>query len=596
MSEPLAQQSNPNRTAAESPPEKWARYIPGLRQLRPASMMSFIWDALAGLVLTAILIPAGMGYAEAAGLPAIYGLYATIVPMVVYAWMGPSRILVLGPDSTLAALIAAAIIPLSSGDTVSSGDAGRAVALAGMLAILAGVLCIVGSFAKLGMVTDLLSKPIRYGYIHGVAITVVISQLPKVLGFKSKGADIFEQSQSLLQGILGGEFRPMAAAIGLATLALILGFRRWFPRVPGILLAAVLAIVVVRTWKLDLYSQLAVVGALPQGLPKPAWPLVTLLDVRALLPSAFAIALVSFADLSVLSRVYANRYQEDVDPNQELLALGVAHAACGLFHGFPISASSSRTPVAETAGAKSQWACLLGAMYVMALIAWAPGLLMSLPMAALGAIVISACLKQMDLAGIVRIYRLRHSELIPTIVCFLGVVLLGVIEGIFVAIGVACLGFVWRAWRPYVAVLGRVDGRKGYHDVVRHPEAKQIPGLVLFRWDAPLFFANASLFHDRVLHAVLSASTPTQWVVVAAEPVTDIDITAADMLAELEHGLAKKGIVLSFAELKGPVKDRLKKYGMFDTFGEERFFHTLGQAVGRFVDEHRIEWKDWEER
>jgi MFS superfamily sulfate permease-like transporter len=276
--------------------------------------------------------------------------------------------------------------------------------------------------------------------------------------------------------------------------------------------------------------------------------------------------------------------------------LGAANIAAGLFQGFPVTSSSSRTPVAESAGAKTQLAGIVGAFCIALLLIFAPTLLNKLPHAALGAVVISACIGLMEISGVLRLYRLRRSELAFSLVCFLGVILFGVIHGIFLSVALALLAFIWRAWRPYDAVLGRVDGLKGYHDISRHPDAKQIPGLVLFRWDAPLFFANASVFQEHVLQAVADSPTPTKWIVVAAEPVTDIDITAADMLAELDQRLHQSGVELCFAEMKGPVKDRLKRYGLFASFGTESFFPTIGRAVDLFVAKHHVEWRDWEER
>ncbi len=564
-------------------------WLPGFAIFGNYSLSMLGMDMLAGFALSAILVPAGMAYALAAGLPAIYGLYATIVPLVVYAILGPSRILVLGPDSTLAGLIAATILPMAASDDT------RALSLAGMLAILAGVLCLVAGLAKFGFVTDLISKPIRYGYMNGIALTVLIGQFPKMLGFSATGDDIFQLSKSMVIAVLHSKTNLMATAISVACLVIIFGCKYWSPRIPGILLAVLSSTIVVWWFNLESISSLGVIGQLPQGLPGLSIPTVSLADLRILFPGALAIAFVSFADLSVLSRVYAHKYKDKVNANQELVAIGVANLFTGLLQGFPIGGSASRTPVAESAGAKTQVAGLFGASCVALLLLTSPTVFEHLPIAALGAVVASACFGQMEVSGVIRLYRLRRSELVSAIACFIGVLLLGVIEGIFLAVGIALVAFVWRAWQPYDAVLGRVDGLKGYHDISRHPEAKQIPGLVLFRWDAPLFFANASIFHEHVLQAIGTAPTGTKWVVITAEPVTDIDITAADMLEELDQDLREESMLLCFAELKGPAKDRLKRYGLFDMFGDERFFRTIGQAVDRYLAKHPVEWKDWEE-
>jgi high affinity sulfate transporter 1 len=573
----------------EQRPRGLRRWIPGLQLVRTYQRGWLIRDVSAGLVLTAILVPVGMGYAEAAGLPAIYGLYATIVPLIAYAIFGPSRILVLGPDSSLAAIIAATIVPLAA------GNPDRLVALAGMLALLSGALCLLAGLAHFGFITDLLSKPVRIGYLNGIALTVLIGQLPKVLGFSATGDNLIEETASLVQGVLNGQTNWITFAIGAACLLIILIFKRRWPKVPGVLIAVIGATLIVGRLQLATTANVAVVGPLPQGLPSFQIPIVSLDDLSYLFAGAVAIALVSFADTSVLSRTFALRGGYEVDENQELVALGAANIAAGFFQGFSISSSSSRTPVAESAGSKTQLTGLVGALCIALLLVFAPTLLQNLPSAALGAVVISAALSLIDIQGVVRLYHLRRSEFAFSIACFLGVALIGVIQGIFIAIGLALLAFIWRAWRPYDAVLGRVDGLKGYHDIKRHPEAKRIPGLVLFRWDAPLFFANAEIFHEHVLQAVAEAPTPVKWVVVAAEPVTDIDITAADVLSELDDELQRAGIELCFAEMKGPAKDRLKQYGLFTKLGDELFFRTIGQAVDAYLQTHPVQWRDWED-
>ena len=565
------------------------RWVPGLSVLGAYQRSWLARDIGAGLVLTSILVPVGMGYAEAAGLPAINGLYATIVPLLAYAVFGPSRILVLGPDSALAGLIAATVLPLAAGDTV------RAMGLASALAVLSGALCVVAGIARLGFVTDLLSKPIRYGYLNGIALTVLTGQLPKVLGFDVVGDTLVAEARGLVSGVADGRANPWACLVGFGCLLLILVVRRWMPRAPAVLAAVVSATLAARFFDLSAQTGLSVVGRMPRGLPAIALPPVSSGDIVALFAGAVAVALVSFADMSVLSRTFALRNRYEVDPNQELVALGAANIASGLFHGFSVSSSASRTPVAETAGARTQIAGVVGALCVGLLLVYAPALLADLPHAALGAVVIAACLSLVEVAGVRRLYRLRPGEFALSMVCFLGVALVGVVPGIFISVGLALMALVWRAWHPYDAVLGRVDGLKGYHDISRHPEAKRIPGLVLFRWDAQLFFANAEVFHDHVRAAIASAPTRTRWVVVAAEPVTDVDLTAADVLLDLDGDLRQEGIDLCFAEMKGPVKDRLKRYGLFDQIGKERFFPTVGQAVDRYLEANGVAWTDWDE-
>jgi MFS superfamily sulfate permease-like transporter len=361
-------------------------------------------DVVAGIVLTALLVPAGMGYAEASGLPAIYGLYATVVPLVVYAIVGPSRILVLGPDSSLAPLIAAAILPLAAG---SDADA---VALAGMLGILSGLLCVLAGLARFGFIADLLSKPVRYGYMNGIALTVLLSQLPKLFGFSIDAEGVIPEARAFVRGVGDGETNMVALVIGAACLLVILAFKRWRPKVPGVLVAVVGATVAVAVFGLAERYQLSVVGPLPKGLPSFQLPGFSALQVEALAAGALGIALVSFADTSVLSRTFAIRGGYRVDPNQELVALGAANLAAGFFQGFSVSASSSRTPVAEAAGAKSQVTGLVGALAIALMLLFFPNLVQDLPDSALAAVVISAAIGLIEAAGVQRLYRVRRRS------------------------------------------------------------------------------------------------------------------------------------------------------------------------------------------
>lgn len=591
MSDPTPSSAPPQAVPMVRPGRAsgWLRWLPGLRLLRGYEKAWLRHDLMAGLVLTAVLVPVGIAYAVAAGLPAIAGLYATIFGLLAYALFGPSRILVLGPDSSLVALILGVVLPLSAGDPQ------RALALAGMLALVSGALCVAAGSARLGFITDLLSKPIRYGYMNGIALTVLVSQLPALFGFPVQAEGLPGKALAIVEAVAAGKTHRAALLIGLATLAVIFLLKR-SKRLPGVLMAVVGATVAATVLDLGTRAGVGVLGALPQGLPGLAFPWITAGDIVPVLLGGFAIALVSFADTSVLSRAYAARTGSFVDPNQEMVGLGMANLAAGIFQGFPISASTSRTPVAEAAGAKTQLAGVVGALAVAALLLLAPGLLSKLPTATLAAVVIASAIGLIEIADLRRIYRVQRWEFWLSMGCMAGVAVLGAIEGIVLAIVVAVIEFLWNAWRPYFAVLGRVDGIKGYHDLTRHPQARLIPGLVLFRWDAPLFFANAELFREHVLDAVAASPTPVRWLVVSAEPVTSVDVTAADMLEELYARLHACGIELCFAEMKGPVKDKLKRFGLFARLGEQRFFPTLGQAVSGYRKAHRVPWVDWEER
>jgi MFS superfamily sulfate permease-like transporter len=366
------------------------------------------------------------------------------------------------------------------------------------------------------------------------------------------------------------------------------GNTRW----PGALIAVVAATAVAGALDLAASADVAVLGSLPQGLPAFAIPWITMADIGPVVIGGCAVALISFADTSVLSRVYAARTRSYVDPNQEMVGLGAANLAAGFFQGFPVSSSSSRTPVAEVAGAKTQLTGVVGALGVALLLVAMPDALRNLPTSALAAVVIASAIGLIEIKDLRRIYRIQRWECWLSIGCTVGVVVLGAIPGIGLAIVIAVIEFLWDGWRPYSAVLGRVEGIKGYHDVRRYPNARQIPGLVLFRWDAPLFFANAEWFQDRVLDAVAAAPTPVRWLVVTAEPVTSVDVTSADMLAELGDTLQAAGIELCVAEMKDPVKDKLKRFGLFARLGEAAFFPTIGAAVHRYLETHSVDWVD----
>ncbi len=577
--------TRPRRAADETGLTRW---LPGLQTLRNYDPAWLRYDIIAGLVLTTMLVPVGIAYAVASGLPAINGLYATIIPLLAYALFGPSRILVLGPDSSLAAVILAVVLPLSGGDPM------RAVALAGTMAIISGAVCIAAGLARLGFVTELLSKPIRYGYMNGIALVVLVSQLPKLLGFSIEGHGPLRDLWAIGAEIFSGGVNWTAAAVGAGTLAVIL-LLKGNKTLPGILIAVVSATILVGVLDLGERAGVSVLGPLPQGLPSFAIPWISAADFTTVISGGLAVALVSFADTSVLSRSYAARTRTYVDPNQEMVGLGVANLAAGFFQGFPISSSASRTPVAEAAGAKTQLTGVVGALAVALLLVAAPNLLQHLPNSALAAVVIASAIGLIEVKDLARIYRVQRWEFWLSMLCLAGVAVFGAIQGIALAVVIAIVEFLWGAWRPHSAVLGRVGGVKGYHDISRYPDAHLIPGLVLFRWDAPLFFANAELFQERVIESAERSPTPVRWLVVAAEPVTSVDITAADVLAELYDTLRKAGIELCFAELKDPVKDKLKRFGLFSQLGEKAFFPTIGVAVSAYLKTHPVDWVDWED-
>ncbi|MEN2417361.1 sulfate permease [Streptomyces rimosus] len=560
--------------------------VPGFRVLSTYRRAWLVKDLVAGVVLTTLLVPQGMAYADLAGLPPITGLYTSVLCLIGYAVCGPSRILVLGPDSSLGPMIAVTVLPL----VASGGDPGRAVALASMLALMVGAVMVLASVAKLGFVADLISKPTMIGYMNGLALTIMIGQLPKLLGFSVDGDGLIDEAAGFVRGLADGEVVPAAAAIGCAGVALVLVLQRVLPKVPAILVMVVLAIGATALFGLDEHG-VDTVGVLPEGFPPFTIPQVRLDDLGLLFAGALGIALVSLADTISTASAFAARTGQEVRGNQEMAGIGAANLAAGFFQGFPVSTSGSRTAVAERAGARTQLTGLVGAVLITLMIVLLPGLFRDLPQPALAAVVITASLSLTDLPGAARLWHQRKAECLLSVAAFLGVALLGVLPGIAIAVGLSILNVFRRAWWPYETVLGRVAGLEGYHDIRSYPDACRLPGLVLYRFDAPLFFANAKTFRDAV-RRLARADPPPVWIVVAAEPVTDVDTTAADVLEELDRTLNAQGVHLVFAELKDPVRRKIERYELTRTIDPDHFFPTVEAAVAAFRARTGARWAD----
>jgi high affinity sulfate transporter 1 len=560
-----------------------ARYAPGLAMLRRYQPSWIRADLVAGLVLAAILVPQGMAYAELAGLPPITGLYTTAVALLTYSLVGPSKVLVLGPDSSLGPVIAATIAPL-----VVAGSPEQAVVYASVLALIVGALTMAAGLLRLGFVADLLSRPTQLGYMNGLALTIMVSQLPKLCGFSIDADGLIPEAAAFVRGVANGDVVGVATVVGLASLGLILLCQRFLRGVPGVLVAVVLAIAAVRL--LDLTSHgVSVVGAMPQGFPPLTIPTVPAHDLPLLLAGAVGIAIVSLTDTISTASVFAARAGDEVDGNREMVGVGAASFAAGLFQGFPVSTSGSRTAVAVQNGARSPLASLVGVAGVVAMLLWVPGLLRNLPQPALAAVVIAASLSLADLPGMARLRRLRTSEFVLAIAAFLGVAVLGVLPGIGIAVALSILNVFRRSWWPHQAVLGRAEGISGFHDVAFHEEREHLPGLVLYRFDAPLLFVNARSFREEVRRMVAVSPRP-RWLVVAAEPITDVDTTAGDMLAELDRELAEGGTRLVFAELKDAVRRKIERYELAGTLDPARYCPTVRAAVEAYQAETGTTW------
>jgi len=565
-----------------------ARWIPGLDLVRGYRRQWLLRDVLAGLALTALLVPQGMAYAELASLPAVTGLYTSVLALLAYAVFGPSRIMVIGPDSALGPMIAAAILPL----VAANGDPQKAIALASILALLMGAYCVVAGLVRIGTLAELFSRPMRVGYLNGLAIVVLVSQLPKLFGFSTTANGLRAEFSAFAHGVSNGKTVPASLLIGVVSLVTILALRFWLPMVPGVFLAVVGATVLVSAFDLSAHG-VAVLGVIPAGIPKPSIPRVGLHDVGTLALAALGMAFVTLADTSALSRSLAAERGANVDQNQELVALGTANLSAGLFQGFPVSASAGRTVAAESSGSLTQMTGVIGALCILVLLTFTNGLLQNLPNSALAAIVIAAAVRLFDLTTLRWLWKVRKSEFLLSVAALLGVAIFGVLPGIAVAVALSLGDFVRQAWRPHTAILGRIPGRKGYHDIERHPEAVQIPGLIVFRFDAPLFFANAEFFSDEVKTAIAASEGSITWIVLAAEPITDIDTSAAEAIDQLLDDLEVESVEFVFAELKGPVKDRLRSYGLYERLGDDRFFTTVGAAVHGYLNSSGVEWVDW---
>jgi high affinity sulfate transporter 1 len=556
--------------------------VANLRSYRPAWLGK---DVVAGLVLSTLLVPQGMAYAELAGLPPITGLYTTVLCLVGYALFGPSKVLVMGPDSALGPMIAASVVPLAA----ANGDPDAAVAYGAMLALMVGALTVAAGVFRLGFVADLLSKPTQIGYMNGLALTIVVGQLPKLCGFSVDANGVVDEARAFADGVAAGETVAAALAVGVGCLVLILGLQRLLPIVPGVLTAVVLAIAAVHLF--DLQGRgVDVVGPMPQGAPPFTLPSVPLEDLSLLVAGALGIALVSLTDTISTASAFAAKVDAEVDGNREMVGVGAANLAAGFFQGFPVSTSGSRTAVAFQNGAKTQISNLVGAAAILAMLLFAPGLLSDLPQPALAAVVIAASTALADVRGVVRLGRQRTSDFAIGLGAFLAVALLGVLPGIGVAVALSIINVFRRVWWPHQAVLGRAEGIAGYHDTEFHPTFEHLPGLAIYRFDAPLLFANARTFREQVRRLAETWPRP-RWIVVAAEPVTDVDTTAADMLEDLAEELEAAGTTLVFAELKDAVRDKIQRYDLTKAIPPDHFFPTVRVAVEAYQASSGEQWK-----
>ncbi len=557
----------------------WRRWAPGLAALTGYDRKWLRGDLVAGVTVTAYLVPQVMAYAEIAGLPAVTGLWAILAPLLVYAVLGGSRQLSIGPESTTALMTAAGV-----GALVATAGAERYAEVAALLAIAVGLVCLAAWLARLGFLANLFSHPVLIGYMAGIAVLMIVSQLGKLTGLRISGDTLWDEVASLAGQV--SAIHVPTLVLATICVAAMFAFRRLRPTWPGPLIVIVLAALAV--WLgFPGSERVGTVGAIPTGLPGFAVPQLGDLSVLALLPAAVGIAVVGYTDNVLTGRAFALKRGERIGPTQELLALGVANVATGLFHGFPVSSSGSRTAVADSVGGRTQLHSLVSMALVVATLFLLGPLLEAFPTPALGAVIVYAAVRLVDLAELRRIARFRTSELVLALVTTAAVLATGVLAGIGIAIGLSLLDLIRRISRPHDGVLGYVPGLAGMHDVDDHAGAQLLQGLVVYRYDSPLFFANAENFRSRALAAVAEVPQPVHWFVLNAEANIEVDLTAVDALDELREALAERGITLVLARVKHEIRQQLADAGFIARVGEDLVFPTLPTAVAGYVEWYR---------
>jgi sulfate permease, SulP family len=553
---------------------RWRRLLPGVDSLTRYERAWLRGDALAGITVAAYLVPQVMAYAEVAGLPAVVGLWAVLVSLPVYAVFGSSRQLSVGPESTTALLAATVVAPMAAGDPA------RYAALAAALALIVGALCLLAWLLRLGFVADLLSKPVLVGYLAGVGVLMITSQLGKTTGVPVEGDTVVSQLASFLRGL--DEMHGPTVLLSSAVLVLLFVGAHRFPRAPVPLVVMILA--ALATTVLDLQEEgIRVVGDVATGLPRPGLPDVSAADLVALLLPAVGVTVVAYTDNVLTARAFAVRNGYRIDANQELLALGAANVATGFAQTFPVSSSGSRTVIGEALGSRSQLYSLITVVVVAVTLLVGGPVLASFPVAALGAIVIWAATRLIDIREFRRIARFRRSELLLALATTAAVLAVDILYGVLIAVALSILDLLRRVARPHDGILGYAPGVAGMHDIDDYPDARTVPGLVVYRYDAPLCFANAEDFTRRALASIDLAGADAEWFVLNAEANVELDVTSADALEELRQELGRRGIVFGMARVKQDLRDELAAAGLVERIGEERIFPTLPTAVAAYV-------------
>jgi high affinity sulfate transporter 1 len=536
-------------------------------------------DVVAGVALGVVMIPQGMAYAELAGVPAVAGLYATMAAIIGYAILGSSRQLVVGPDSSTSTLVAAALLSIIGAGAAQE----QLVAGAAFMAIVAGVILLLGGFLKAGIIANFLSKPVLVGYLNALALTIVVKQLPKILGYSVEADDVIPAAIEVVANL--SKTVPLSVMVGAGCLLIIFGFSRWMPKIPGALVAVVLATIVSAVFGFQAQG-LKVVGVVPAGLPSLAFPAIDWADFGLYLVPAFAIALMGFADTAVASELFADRNKYEVDPDRDLFGLGLASLLSGLFGGFAVSASDSRTAVADNAGGKSQIANLIGVGVIGLILVFFTTILQPLPNAALGAVVIAAGITLFDIKTFQRAWRQQRSDFWIGIIAFVGAVVFGLLPGIVIAVLLSLWNVLMAGAKTELVVLARSKVGNVWRNIKRHPEDDAVPGLCVVRWESGLFFGNSKGFERQLKEIVAQAEPKPKWVIFDAEATGDADFTATTMLAELITTLQEQGVAFAVAEPNGRLQQSLQRAGIEKLMGADKVFPSVDLAVQAYVAQY----------
>jgi SulP family sulfate permease len=548
--------------------------MPGLRIACTYQRRWLRADLFAGVTIFALLVPQGMAYGELAGVAPVVGLYTAIGAMVGAALFGSSRLMI-GPESSSALLVATAVASVAAG-----GDPARFATLAALLALLVGVIALAAGLARFGFLADFVSKPILIGYITGVSIIMIAGQLGKLFGITIASENFFQTIVELITHL--GQARVLTLGIGLMLLTFLLVLRRLMPKVPGGIIVVVAMTSVSALMHLNTYG-VTVVGPIPAGFPQFSLPDLRFADVWNLLPTALILTLIVFTDAVLTERLFAQKHGEKVDANRTLIGLGAANIASGLLEGFPAAASQSRTAVNDATGGKTQLVGIFAAALLAVFLLWFTRLLESLPQVVLAAIIITAAINLIEVKPLLKVYRVRRVEFFLALVTLIGVLSIGILAGILVAVALALLVVISRISRPHDAVLGSVEGVDGYQDIEEYTNSETVPGLIAYRFDAPLFFANADYFLTRVRALIAAARFPVEWILIDAEAIIDIDVTAIEALSTLQRELDQRGIVLSIARANHPLQKTLKRSGLTERIGSEHLYPTVRTGVQAFL-------------